>query len=110
FHDSFSFNILARLKSWSDVEIIDPSKANQYLLTHSRFVWGPGPGRADEYGIDLELLKTSLLNKEHRHCGICLGHQLIGLALGGIYDHEDFPKHGTSEELILPEWSDWGLK
>src|SRR5690606_19342057 len=54
-------------------------------------------------------LRSSLVNANHRHFGICLGHQLIGLALGGKYVKEAFPRHGVSDEMILPTWSDWGL-
>lgn len=110
FKDSFSHNILSYLKSWGPIEIVSPHMANELLAQgQQRFIWGPGPGRADEYGIDLDLLRTSVTNMKHRHFGICLGHQLLGLALGGVYGKEDFPLHGVARKISLPEWNDWGM-
>lgn len=110
FRDSFSHNILSYLKTWGEVLVIDPIEANTFLKTDNRFIWGPGPGRADEYGIDQSLLIDSLNNSEHRHFGICLGHQLLGLTLGGYYSKEKFPRHGVAQEITLPVWPDWGFK
>ena len=110
FNDSFSYNILAYLKKWVSVEIISPQNVENYLTKDDmRFIWGPGPGRADEYGIDFKLLKQSLLNSTQRHFGICLGHQLIGLSLGGKYKSLSQPLHGVSRSVTLPEWSEWGM-
>lgn len=109
FNDSFTHNILSYLYPWGEIEVVSYTAIHDYLKTHERFVWGPGPGMAHEYGIDFDLLRASLGNKEHRHFGICLGHQLIGLALGGSYVKESFPKHGIAQEICLPEWNDWGM-
>ncbi|MFX3675810.1 MAG: aminodeoxychorismate/anthranilate synthase component II [bacterium] len=110
FKDSFTHNILAYLKSSWQCQVVEPCDVHDLLSTEqARFIWGPGPGRADEYGIDLSLLRSSLLNSNHRHLGICLGHQLIGLALGGTYRTLGRPLHGVSLEITLPEWSDWGF-
>tara|TARA_R110000868_G_scaffold248282_24_gene504767 strand:- start:18 stop:599 length:582 start_codon:yes stop_codon:yes gene_type:complete len=110
FDDSFTHNILAYLRAWGDFKVIVPSQANQVLLSaNAKIVWGPGPGRADEYGIDLALLRESLFNSNHRHFGICLGHQIIGLALGGRYRALEKPLHGVALEVALPEWRDWGF-
>lgn len=109
FNDSFAHNILSYLYSWGEIEIINSNQIKAFLKTHKRFVWGPGPGMAHEYGIDFDALRTSLNNPQHRHFGVCLGHQLLGLALGGSYIKEDFPKHGIAERIVLPEWNDWGM-
>lgn len=110
FKDSFTHNILAYLDTSRAYQVIQPNDVHGLLASEqAQFIWGPGPGRADEYGIDLSLLRSSLLNPKHRHLGICLGHQLIGLALGGRYRTLDRPLHGVALEITLPEWSDWGL-
>src|SRR5690606_10831309 len=107
FYDSFSHNILAYLKAWGQqIKVIHPNEVNTYLSHgHKRFVWGPGPGRVEDYAIDLNLVRTSIQNLEHRHFGICLGHQLLGLALGGKYGQEVMPRHGIADEITLPRWS-----
>lgn len=110
FRDSFTYNILAYLKHWGDIKVISPSEVESYLrLDYSRFVWGPGPGLADDYFLNFDLIKESLNNKTQKHFGICLGHQLIARSLGGIYRKLDNPKHGMSEKILLPEWMNWGL-
>ncbi len=111
FKDSFTYNILSYLKIWSSVKVISPEDADPYLEKERvRFIWGPGPGRANEYGINFEKLTKSLNNQNHRHFGICLGHQLIGLCFGGTYRNLYAPLHGVSLNLQLPDWNDWGLK
>lgn len=110
FKDSFTYNILAYLKKWSEIKVISPSEVDAYLkIDHTRFIWGPGPGLADDYFSNFDQINASLHNPTHKHFGICLGHQLIGRCLGGRYRKLDYPKHGMSQKIILPEWEKWGL-
>src|SRR5690606_34167304 len=69
FNDSFTHNILSYLYSWGEIEVIAATESSEYLKTHERFVWGPGPGMVHEYGIDFDLLRNSINNPTHRHFG-----------------------------------------
>lgn len=110
FRDSFTYNILAYLKNWGEIKVITPSDIETYLhVDHTRFIWGPGPGLADDYFLNFDSIKKSLSNKTQKHFGICLGHQLIARSLGGVYRKLESPKHGMSEKIRLPEWKNWGL-
>ena len=60
-------------------------------------VLSPGPKTPNQAGICLDLIK---LNKDIPVLGICLGHQSIGQAYGGLVVQADEIKHGKIDEII----------
>lgn len=84
-YDSFTYNIFQCIRQLGEpVEVFRNDKitpAEVEALGPSGIVLSPGPGRAENAGICLELIgafsgKTPIL-------GICLGHQAIAAAFGG---------------------------
>jgi anthranilate synthase/phosphoribosyltransferase len=85
-YDSFTFNVYQYLKEISDEEIQVHRNDKITLsdlanLQPSRIIISPGPGRPEDAGISLEVVKHFI--GKVPILGICLGHQTIVQALGG---------------------------
>lgn len=108
FDDSFSFNIVDLLKSYSlDVEVVHWSKFDP-AHCQSLIVLGPGPGHPEDYPT-LALLKKKNYSNETQFLGICLGHQILGMSLGLSLVKLPSPIHGRSLEVHLPDWKVFNL-
>ncbi len=97
-YDSFTYNLVqylgelgARLQVRRNNRVtLDEIAA----LGPSHIVISPGPGRPENAGVTVEVIKrfgptTPLL-------GVCLGHQAIGLAFGGQVVRAPAPLHGKT--------------
>lgn len=64
----------------------------------------PGPGRPEDAGICLPLLKTLL---ERPTCpallGVCLGHQALAAACGATVTYAPYLMHGKSSDITFQE-------
>jgi len=85
-YDSFTFNIFQYLKEITDeeIEVFRNDKITLSDLVNkqpSRIILSPGPGRPEDAGISLDVVKHFL--GKTPILGICLGHQTIVQALGG---------------------------
>jgi len=84
-YDSFTYNLvqyLGELKAdlkvlRNDAITLDEIKK----MRPSRILISPGPGRPEDAGITVELIKT--FAGKLPILGVCLGHQAIGYAFGG---------------------------
>lgn len=95
-YDSFTFNLVQYIKkigqevivlrndqvSLNDIEVMNPD----YILI------SPGPGNPDTAGICLEAVKN--LHQKIPILGVCLGHQIIAQAFGGMVKKAKEPMHG----------------
>jgi anthranilate synthase/phosphoribosyltransferase len=101
-YDSFTHNLfqyLSELTSES-VKVIRNDRVTPAQLASmkpSRLVISPGPGRPAEAGISVEAIrhfagKIPIL-------GVCLGHQAIGEAFGGVVVGAQRIVHGKSERM-----------
>ena len=88
-YDSFTYNLFQYLSELGeDVEVVRNDKATVQELNDmgpERLVVSPGPSHPRNAGISIEAIqhfagKIPVL-------GVCLGHQAIGEAFGGIVDH-----------------------
>ncbi|MDF2614261.1 MAG: glutamine amidotransferase of anthranilate synthase [Clostridia bacterium] len=61
-------------------------------------ILSPGPGRPEQAGTIIDIIKQ--FNGIIPILGICLGHQAIGLALGGIVDLAPDVVHGKQSSVI----------
>ncbi len=96
-YDSFTYNLshyCMELGAKVDVRRNDTLTAEACLaLNPSAILLSPGPGRPEDAGICLELVK--LATKQHIPLlGVCLGHQVIAEAFGGTIIQAPVPMHG----------------
>lgn len=94
--DSFVFNLAHRL--W---EVGVPSvvvRSDEITLEELRswrpraLVVSPGPGHPDDAGISVAAIRE--LAPQIPILGVCLGHQAIAVAFGGVVDRDERPCHG----------------
>ena len=99
-YDSFTFNLVQYLGELDRVVKVvrnDAMSAGDLLaLRPDCIVISPGPGRPEEAGETIALVRRAgaipLL-------GVCLGHQAIGVAFGGIVARGERPVHGKSSRV-----------
>ncbi len=100
-YDSFTYNLFQYLSELgADVKVIRNDKASVQELDDmgpERLVVSPGPSHPRNAGISIEAIqhfagKIPIL-------GVCLGHQAIGEAFGGVVDHAGELKHGKTSMI-----------
>ena len=100
-YDSFTYNIVQELGELgaqltvyrNDKITIDEIRA----LAPDRIVISPGPGFPIDAGISLAVIRQ--LGTELPILGICLGHQAIGEAYGGLVVHAPELMHGKTSMI-----------
>jgi anthranilate synthase component 2 len=100
-YDSFTFNLvhyLAELGCEVEVQRNDALSAAQALAKRpSHIVISPGPCTPDQAGISLELIRIA--DGRVPILGVCLGHQAIGQAYGGVVRHARDLMHGKTSPI-----------
>ena len=100
-YDSFTYNLVDLLgKMEPDLKVVrndelpidDISKLNPEGIVIS-----PGPGRPEDAGISMNVIKQYGPNIPI--LGICLGHQSIGQIYGGKVIRADYPVHGKTSQV-----------
>jgi anthranilate synthase/aminodeoxychorismate synthase-like glutamine amidotransferase len=100
-YDSFTYNLvqyLGELGTKPFVRRNDEITLDEIAsLKPERIVISPGPGRPEQAGITIDVIKrfgptTPLL-------GVCLGHQAIGMAFGGEVVRAAAPMHGKTSSI-----------
>jgi anthranilate synthase/aminodeoxychorismate synthase-like glutamine amidotransferase len=97
-YDSFTFNLAQYLgELGADVRVcrnntvgIDDIEA----LAPSHIVISPGPGRPEDAGISVAAIARFAPSVPM--LGVCLGHQAMGLAFGGVVTRAPQPVHGKA--------------
>jgi anthranilate synthase/aminodeoxychorismate synthase-like glutamine amidotransferase len=95
-YDSFTFNLVQYLRELGETvqvfrnDAIDVEAIRQ--LAPSRIVVSPGPCTPNEAGISVAVIRE--LGPRIPILGICLGHQAIGAAFGGVVVRAPGPMHG----------------
>lgn len=107
-YDSFTYNLVQYFGELADdVRVVrnDRVTVDEVLeMAPDHLVLSPGPGNPDEAGICLDLIpavagRIPLL-------GVCLGHQAIGQAYGGLVVRAPEIIHGKTSEI---SWEGTGL-
>ena len=102
-YDSFTYNLVHYLQDISpDVEVQvvrnDALTAKEALAKGAdAIVLSPGPCTPDDAGICLEVIK--LADDTPPILGVCLGHQAIGQAMGGIVEGAKDIVHGKAWDV-----------
>jgi anthranilate synthase/aminodeoxychorismate synthase-like glutamine amidotransferase len=100
-YDSFTYNLVQYLGELGATVIVrrnDEASIEQLKgLEHSRVVISPGPGRPEQAGVSLDVIKE--FGPRMPLLGVCLGHQAIGLAFGGDVVRAPLPIHGKTSTV-----------
>ncbi len=95
-YDSFTFNLAQYLGELGAPPLVrrnDEITLDEVReLRPQRIVISPGPGRPEDAGISVALIRE--LGQTTPVLGVCLGHQGIGLAFGGSVVRAPVPMHG----------------
>lgn len=97
-YDSFTYNLVQFLgEMGADLRVIrnDQTNLDQIrALNPSHIVISPGPGTPDDSGVSLDIIKE--LGATTPILGVCLGHQCIGQAYGGVVRRAERLMHGKT--------------
>jgi anthranilate synthase component II len=100
-YDSFTYNLVQQMGEMgaelqvirNDQTTVDEIKA----LAPSHIVVSPGPGTPDDGGISLDVIRE--IGASTPVLGVCLGHQCVGQAYGGIVTRADRLMHGKTSMI-----------
>ncbi len=100
-YDSFTYNLVQYLGELdANVVVVrnDRLSVDALLaLRPDRVVISPGPGRPEQGGVTLEMVRRA--GERLPVLGVCLGHQAIGLAFGGAIVRAPRPVHGKASRI-----------
>ena len=99
-HDSFVFNLVQYLRELgADCDVRD---RDEVTLRHARAAAGvlisPGPGHPADSGVCLDLIHEAE-QAVRPLLGVCLGHQAIAVAYGGLVGHAPAVVHGYAHAV-----------
>jgi anthranilate synthase/aminodeoxychorismate synthase-like glutamine amidotransferase len=100
-YDSFTYNLVQYLGELGATVIVrrndEATLEELRRLGHERVVISPGPGRPEQAGTTLDVIKEFGIRMPV--LGVCLGHQAIGLAFGGEVIRAPQPVHGKTSRV-----------
>jgi anthranilate synthase/aminodeoxychorismate synthase-like glutamine amidotransferase len=100
-YDSFTYNLVQYLgELGAEVEVVrnDVEPAEQLLArTPDRAIVSPGPCTPDEAGVSVEVMRR-FPEAGIPALGVCLGHQSLAQAFGGVVVRHE-PVHGKTTEI-----------
>ncbi len=104
-YDSFTFNLVHYiLHAGATVEVFRNDKisiADLKALNPGAIVISPGPGRPEDAGISLDIVKH--FSGVVPILGVCLGHQVIAQSFGGTIVHAKRIMHGKTSMVTADE-------
>ena len=98
--DSFVYNLYQYVGELGHEPFVVPNTITveeAKRLAPDRIILSPGPGKPENAGICVSLLKS--LGRSIPTLGVCLGHQCIGIAFGGVVSRAVSPMHGKSSSI-----------
>lgn len=104
-YDSFTYNLVQYLgELGQELKVYRNDKISLEEvkeLKPTSIVISPGPGTPDQAGICLNLIKE--FSGQVPILGVCLGHQAIVQAFGGVIKRAPVPVHGKTSEIYHDE-------
>ncbi|MCR4806741.1 MAG: aminodeoxychorismate/anthranilate synthase component II [Lachnospiraceae bacterium] len=102
-YDSFSYNLYQYVGTLDpDIKVIrndEMTAAEIEDLNPSHIIISPGPGKPADAGICEDVIR--LYADKKPILGVCLGHQAICEAFGGLVDHAGRLMHGKSSKVKI---------
>jgi len=93
-YDSFTYNLVHAIKKISGLPV-DVFRNDEIALEsmeqYNKIVLSPGPGIPEEAGLLLDIIRRYGPTKSM--LGVCLGHQCIGQAYGGVVKRAGLSHH-----------------
>ena len=100
-YDSFTYNLVQYLGELGTEPFVrrnnEITLGEIAALKPERIVISPGPGRPEQAGITLDVIKK--FGPTIPLLGVCLGHQAIGMAFGGAVVRATAPMHGKTSAV-----------
>ncbi len=97
-YDSFTYNLVQFLgEMGADLQVVrndQTTLAEIQSMQPTHVVISPGPGNPDDGGVSLDVIKQ--MGATVPILGVCLGHQCIGQAYGGIVQRAGQVMHGKT--------------
>lgn len=104
-YDSFSYNLYQLIGSIEpDIRVIrndEMTAAEIEALNPDRIILSPGPGRPEDAGNIMEI--AAKLGQKIPLLGVCLGHQAICAAFGGVVTYAKELMHGKQSNIHFAE-------
>lgn len=104
-YDSFSYNLYQLIGQIDDdIKVFRNDKITLdeiSKLNPSMIVLSPGPGRPEDAGICIDIVKE--FYDKIPILGVCLGHQSICMAFGGVISYASELMHGKSSIISLSD-------
>ncbi len=100
-YDSFVYNLVQLVEGLGhETEVVrsDAEPADALVARKPEAViLSPGPGRPEDAGCFIDLLRV--LDPDTPLLGVCLGHQALGAAFGGVVERAPEPVHGKTSAI-----------
>jgi anthranilate synthase component II len=97
-YDSFTFNLVQLIGDRTTDILVRRNDqitvAEVGALQPARILISPGPGRPEDAGVTVEVLK--MFGRTIPMLGVCLGHQALGYAFGATVVHAPTLMHGRT--------------
>lgn len=104
-YDSFSYNLYQIIGQIDeDIKVFRNDKITLDEISElnpSMIVLSPGPGRPEDAGICIDIVKE--FYDKIPILGVCLGHQSICMAFGGVISYASELMHGKSSIISLSD-------
>lgn len=101
-YDSFTYNLAQAFgRLGAKVQVIRNDRltlADIEAMRPDRIVISPGPGTPDDGGVSLDVLRE--ISPHIPTFGVCLGHQCLGQAYGGLVIRAPQLMHGKVSEIF----------
>lgn len=100
-YDSFTYNLVQQFgELGAEIKVVRNDQLtleDVRRLNPSHIVISPGPGTPDDGGISLDVIRE--FGPTTPVLGVCLGHQCIGQAFGGVVDRAPKLMHGKTSQI-----------